>query len=227
MGSFFLERILEGATACHGYSRIRSESRLLRPGFSQGQRSDENRRSRPPARFKNPNDGFSDPAFNAPKSLKTTSLNASLEPLFRLVLAHPGFRIEGRKSLDRCLLWRTGGCPRNPCGSCRREAKTKSAPNKGKLGHLRCARQGLVRESESNTKYGGKRGKTGAKAAPVMLPSISDSRGIPKLKKTCSPSPAISAPLFTGRAHIRPPGLASARLTDANGKLLPGMPSRG
>ena len=126
--------------------------------------------------------------------------------IIRLVLAHPGFRTEGRKSLDRCLLWRTGGCPRNPCGSCRREAKTKSAPNKGRLGHLRCARQGLVRDSESNTKYGGKRGKTGAMAAPVMVPSIGESRGIPKLKKTCSLSPAILSPALHRQGPYSPSG---------------------
>lgn len=146
------------------------KSRWSGPVSLQGQRSDDNRRSRPPARFKNPNGGFSDPASNAP-----TSFNASLEPLFRLVLAHPGLRIEGRKSLDRLPPLADGWLSSDPSGSCRREPKTKSAPNKGKLGHLRCARQGLVRLSESNTKYGGKLGKTGAGAAPVMGSSIGES----------------------------------------------------
>ncbi len=48
---------------------------------------------------------------------------------------------------------------------------------------LHCARQGVVRLSESNTKYGGKRGITGANAAPVMAPSISESKRIRQGKK--------------------------------------------
>jgi hypothetical protein len=64
--------------------------------------------------------------------------------------------------------------------------QTHSRRTGRKLGQLRCTRQGLVRESESNTKYGGKRGKTGVGAAPVMGPSISESSGIPKRKKDSS-----------------------------------------
>ena len=61
--------------------------------------------------------------------------------------------------------------------------KTHSRRTGRKLGQLRCARQGLVRVPESNTKYGGKGGKTGGNAAPVIGPSISESSGIPKRKK--------------------------------------------
>lgn len=39
--------------------------------------------------------------------------------------------------------------------------RTHSRRTGSKLGRLHCARQGLVRVSESNTKYGGKSGKTG------------------------------------------------------------------
>ena len=49
------------------------------------------------------------------------------------------------------------------------------APNRGKARRLRYARQELVRDSESNTKYGGQRGKTGVSTAPVIGPSISES----------------------------------------------------
>ena len=71
---------------------------------------------------------------------------------------------------------------RNPFG---RPAGTQNtlAPNRRKLGQVRYARQGLVRVPESNTKYGGKRGITGGRAAPVMAPSISESSEIPKRKK--------------------------------------------
>ena len=62
--------------------------------------------------------------------------------------------------------------------------QTHSRRTGRKLGHVSCARQGLVRVSESNTKYGGQRGITGGNAAPVMAPSISESSGIPKPKKS-------------------------------------------
>ena len=53
--------------------------------------------------------------------------------------------------------------------------QTHSRRTARRLGQLRYARQGLVRDSESNTKYGGNRRKTGGNAAPVMGPSISES----------------------------------------------------
>jgi hypothetical protein len=58
------------------------------------------------------------------------------------------------------------------------------APNRLKARQLRYARQALVRVPESNTKYGGRRGKTGADHPPVMAASISESSGIPKGKKS-------------------------------------------
>ena len=50
--------------------------------------------------------------------------------------------------------------------------QTHSRRTGSKLRQLRYARQGLVRVPESNTKYGGKRGKTGVNAAPVMLAAL-------------------------------------------------------
>ena len=52
-----------------------------------------------------------------------------------------------------------------------------------KLRQVHRARQGLVRVPESNTKYGGNRGKTGVTQAPSVRPSISESSEIPKRKK--------------------------------------------
>lgn len=69
----------------------------------------------------------------------------------------------------------------DPLGECRRDANTL-APNGPKARTLRCARQELVRVPESNTKYGGLRGITGAKPSPVVEPSISESSGIPNRK---------------------------------------------
>lgn len=60
--------------------------------------------------------------------------------------------------------------------------QTHSRRTGWKLGQVRCTRQGLVRVSESNTKYGGQRGITGVGAAPVIEPTIGESSGIPKPK---------------------------------------------
>ena len=78
----------------------------------------------------------------------------------------------------------------NPCGSDRREPKNTLAPNRLKARQLRRARQGLVRVSESNTKYGGKNRITGGDAASVMGPNICDSKGIRKLKKLSGKRPS-------------------------------------
>ena len=72
--------------------------------------------------------------------------------------------------------------------------QTHSRRTGRKLGQVRCARQGLVRVPESNTKYGGKRGITGVGAAPVMGASIGESSGSPKRKKCCSPCGARLRP---------------------------------
>jgi hypothetical protein len=64
--------------------------------------------------------------------------------------------------------------------------QTHSRRTKGRLGRLRDTRQGLVRVSESNTKYGGKERKNRDDAAPVIGPSISESKRIRKQKKSCT-----------------------------------------
>src|SRR5262249_47709815 len=83
------------------------------------------------------------------------------------------------RCLDRPADWLPLG---SPFGSDRRDPNTR-APNRWKLGRLSYARQGLVRVPESNTKYGGWRGKTGVNAAPVIDPSISESKRIRQAKK--------------------------------------------
>ena len=74
--------------------------------------------------------------------------------------------------------------------------QTHSRRTDEKLGRLRDTRQGLVRVSESNTKYGGKEGETGGNAEPVIGPSISESKTIRKQKKDArvwiSPRPRCS-----------------------------------
>jgi hypothetical protein len=99
--------------------------------------------------------------------------------------------------------------------------QTHSRRTGRRLGQLRCTRQGLVRVSESNTKYGGQRGKTGGNAAPVMDPSISESSGIPKRKKSLFWCGRRLRPLFTGQVFIRGSGLRfgdSRKATDISGQ---------
>ena len=93
--------------------------------------------------------------------------------------------------------------------------KTHSRRTGRKLGQIRCARQGLVRVPESNTKYGGKRGITGGDPAPVIGPSISESSGIPKEKNCSGHVERRLLPLFTGQVFIRrrASGIALWRLT--------------
>ena len=85
--------------------------------------------------------------------------------------------------------------------------QTHSRRTGRKLGQLRCARQELVRVPESNTKYGGKRGKTGGAPTPVIDPSISESTEIPKRKKSsrgCGATlrPAVHRATIFSRSRI-------------------------
>jgi hypothetical protein len=80
--------------------------------------------------------------------------------------------------------------------------QTHSRRTGSKLGQDRDARQGLVRVPESNTKYGGKPGKTGVSPAPVLDPSISESSGIPKPKNLFAACARKLRPLFTGRRVV-------------------------
>ena len=91
--------------------------------------------------------------------------------------------------------------------------QTHSRRTGRKLGQLRCTRQGLVRVSKSNTKYGGQRGKTGAYAAPVIAPSISESSGIPKRKKSFFWRGEGLRPAVHRQVFIRRPGLHFGELT--------------
>ena len=106
------------------------------------------------------------------------------QSLFRPVFWRPKKpRISGRQALHPVPQPAVGVVVSEPFWDDRRGPKTHSRRTGRKLGQLRCARQELVRVPESNTKYGGKRGKTGVGHPPVMDASISESSGIPKRKK--------------------------------------------
>ena len=103
----------------------------------------------------------------------------------------------------------------NPLGSDRRDPNTL-APNRRKLGRLQRARQELVRVPESNTKYGGKRGKPeGSARARLAQVSVSPQR-FPREKICDGEAAAGFTPLFTGEVFlwgVRLPWRDSRRLT--------------
>src|SRR5439155_24579462 len=90
--------------------------------------------------------------------------------------------------------------------------QTHSRRTGSKLRQLRYARQGLVRVPESNTKYGGKRRKTGGGFVPPVPPSISESSGIPKRKKLFPPREFQLRPAVHRATIYCRRGLALARL---------------
>jgi len=136
-------------------------------------------------------------------------LGAIVWLVFRVPKERRIFRAKNARSrcLERpaeCSFW-------NPSGSDRRDPNTL-APNGIKLGRLRYARQGLVRVPESNPKYGGKPGTTGAPPSRCWDQVSVSPQGFPSEKIPLFPAISALAPLFTGRTFIMGFALASGRL---------------
>jgi hypothetical protein len=93
--------------------------------------------------------------------------------------------------------------------------QTHSRRTGSKLGRLHCARQGLVRVPESNTKYGGKGRKTGVNWRPLSSQVSVSPQGFPSQKIVFRmlgrASPRCSQANYLLSA-LGPPGLASRRL---------------
>jgi hypothetical protein len=165
--------------------------------------------------------GFKDHAFNAPTQpvalhvgavshhREVRLLRALSDPVLR-----PGTLLEIRAEPPLSAARRAGGVIRSgalvgaPGGT-----QTHSRRTGRKLGRLRYARQGLVRVPESNTKYGGRRGKTGVGAAPVIEPSISESWEIPKRKNSLPGCGFRLRPAVHRAAIFSRPGIAFGGLT--------------
>ena len=90
--------------------------------------------------------------------------------------------------------------------------QTHSRRTGGKLGQVRHARQALVRVPESNTKYGGHRGKPRGLGTPWMGASISESSGIPKRKKIESEPSTGVTPRVHRPSIFRPLAIAFSGL---------------
>ena len=85
--------------------------------------------------------------------------------------------------------------------------QTHSRRTGSKLRQLPCARQGLVRFPESNTKYGGKAGKTGGAHSPLCCQVSVSPQGFPSEKNCLHDANSSFVPLFTGQLFIVPEGL--------------------
>src|SRR5579859_4733883 len=85
--------------------------------------------------------------------------------------------------------------------------QTHSRRTGGKLGRLQRARQGLVRVPESNTKYGGKAGKTGGHGRRCCRQVSVSPHGFPSEKNRLGDAPFGFVPLFTGKLFIVAEGL--------------------
>jgi hypothetical protein len=139
-----------------------------------------------------------------PTSLGAIWLARLRVPKKRRIFRAKNARFRCLDRLAECSFW-------NPSGSDRRDPNTL-APNRIKLGRLRYARQGLVRVPESNTKYGGKLGKTGAPPSRCGGSSISESSGIPKRKNSAFPGHFHRCPAVHRGRFIMGFALASDRL---------------
>jgi hypothetical protein len=99
--------------------------------------------------------------------------------------------------------------------------QTHSRRTGSKLRQLHCTRQGLVRVPESNTKYGGKDGKTGV-ASRLLCRQVSVSpQGFPSEKNCFKRANSGFIPLFTGQLFIALKGLPredSREATETSGQ---------
>src|SRR6266436_1810320 len=113
----------------------------------------------------------------------------------------------------------------NPYGSDRRDPNTHSRRTRSKLRQLHCTRQGLVRVPESNTKYGGKRRKTGVASCPLCRQVSVSPQGFPSEKNCFHRADFSFVPLFTWQLFIALEGLLLRDSGEAT-QLRAAMPAR-
>jgi hypothetical protein len=122
----------------------------------------------------------------------------------------PEFRAQTPRT--RCLNRPSEWLFRNPFGSDRRGTQTHSRRTGRRLRQLLDARQGLVRVSESNTKYGGKRRKTGDGPGLFSSQLSVSPQGFPNEKIVLRGGESRLLPLFTGQLFL---GVLGLRLGDS------------
>jgi hypothetical protein len=205
-------------------SAFACSSRWIRPCFSSRRGSIPQWNDRVPACPSSPPQGafLSDRSPSGSKTMRSTPQRNNSGPAFQscfrtpfgALILRPGTLLEIRAEVPLSAARRAGGVIRSgalvgaPGGT-----QTHSRRTGRKLGRLRYARQGLVRVPESNTKYGGRRGKTGVGAAPVIEPSISESWEIPKRKNSLPGCGFRLRPAVHRAAIFSRPGIAFGGLT--------------
>ena len=107
------------------------------------------------------------------------------------------------KPITRCLD-RRAKCQSGTLVGATGGTQTHSRRTGSKLGQLLCARQGLVRVSESNTKYGGKRRKTGVTWRPLCRQVSVSPQGFPSEKIVSGGVDLDCARCSQGRYFLRP-----------------------
>ena len=133
--------------------------------------------------------------------------------------------IQGRLALIRCPTGRRSGHSGTLQGA---TGATQTHPRRtgSKLGRLPRARQGLVPVPESNTKYGGQRGKTRGQPTSRVWPSIGESSRIRQAKKiVAGPCKAGCARCSQGHDLLQTKG-CSWETQGKYGSIRAGMPGR-
>ncbi len=128
---------------------------------------------------------------------------AILGPLLAL-RSPPKFR--ANEPVTRCLD-RRAKCQSGTLMGATGGTQTHSRRTRSKLRQLHCTRQGLVRVPESNTKYGGKRRKTGVASCPLCRQVSVSPQGFPSEKNCFHRADFRFVPLFTGKLFIVAQGL--------------------
>ena len=118
--------------------------------------------------------------------------------------SRPEFR--ANEPVTRCLD-RRAKCQSGTLMGATGGTQTHSRRTRSKLRQLRYARQGLVRVPESNTKYGGKRRKTGVASGALCRQVSVSPQGFPSEKNCFARASFRFVPLFTGQLFILPEGL--------------------
>src|SRR5258708_34979490 len=113
--------------------------------------------------------------------------------------SRPEFR--ANEPVTRCLD-RRAKCQSGTLMGATGGTQTHSRRTRSKLRQLRYARQGLVRVPESNTKYGGKRRKTGAASSPLCRQVSVSPQGFPNEKNWFERAHFCFVPRFTGQLFI-------------------------
>ena len=149
-----------------------------------------------------------------PSTPNTRTRHMSPFGSFLALQTRPKFR--ANEPVTRCLD-RRAKCQSGTLMGATGGTQTHSRRTRSKLRQLRYARQGLVRVPESNTKYGGKRRKTGVASGPLCRQVSVSPQGFPSEKNCFHRANFGFVPLFTGQLFIPLQGLPRRDSREATG----------